>query len=258
MSMYIDDLVIEVTRNCNMGCAHCLRGDPQKLTMNRLYFRRLLREVDYINSLTLTGGEPSLVPHKIEEVIDEVRRAGTIVNRFYLVTNAKRITRPFLEALQRLEWLVQDPEESYVVWSNDRFHEAAWSGVYKLEEWFEQNMRSNFGPKDGPNTYGRRFRWEDDPACILDMGRASMNMPALKALELGHFQMSDGRHVEEGVLYLNCKGVLLSSCDLSYELQDLDSAFVVGRVTDESFHLPTAFKNYPHTTMCEDAEAVAV
>ena len=34
MEIYVESLVIEVTRRCNMRCEHCLRGDAQNLDIS--------------------------------------------------------------------------------------------------------------------------------------------------------------------------------------------------------------------------------
>lgn len=56
-------LAIEVTRRCNMECAHCLRGDAQAVDMTQEIVDRFvdgLEEGMSIGDVTLTGGEPSL------------------------------------------------------------------------------------------------------------------------------------------------------------------------------------------------------
>lgn len=64
--MYISsacDVVIEVTRRCNMCCAHCLRGDAEAVDIQERYIDAFLdsfANAGYISSLTFTGGEISL------------------------------------------------------------------------------------------------------------------------------------------------------------------------------------------------------
>ena len=54
------NLCLEITRRCNMACAHCLRGDAQNVDMSHEIIDRALENVLSIGSLTFTGGEPSL------------------------------------------------------------------------------------------------------------------------------------------------------------------------------------------------------
>lgn len=55
----IYNLVLEVTRRCNMCCAHCLRGEAQNMDMQKETIDKLLDQTDSISMVTFSGGEPS-------------------------------------------------------------------------------------------------------------------------------------------------------------------------------------------------------
>ncbi len=59
MSIYVYNLVLEITRKCNAKCIHCLRGNAQNLTMSQEVIDAVFSKIDRVSSLTLTGGEPS-------------------------------------------------------------------------------------------------------------------------------------------------------------------------------------------------------
>ena len=58
--LYISDLVLEVTRRCNMSCAHCCRGDAQNCDITHKVIDDAFANLSGIGSLVFTGGEPSL------------------------------------------------------------------------------------------------------------------------------------------------------------------------------------------------------
>ena len=58
--MYVQDLILEVTRRCNMACEHCLRGDAQNMDMSTEVVDQILEHCDRIGAVTFSGGEPSL------------------------------------------------------------------------------------------------------------------------------------------------------------------------------------------------------
>lgn len=76
--MYISDVAIELTGRCNLKCEHCLRGPAQRKDISRETLLAFFQAVDSIDTLTLTGGEPSLVPHLIQD-------DGSIVVEDYLM-----------------------------------------------------------------------------------------------------------------------------------------------------------------------------
>lgn len=78
--MYISsacDVVIEVTRRCNMCCAHCLRGDAEAVDIQERYIDAFLdsfANAGYISSLTFTGGEISLnIPAIYRHYLDAIQ-----------------------------------------------------------------------------------------------------------------------------------------------------------------------------------------
>ena len=62
-------LLLEVTRQCNMACRHCMRGDAENLSMSDTIIDRIFRDTRKIGHLCLTGGEPSLAPRVIMEIL---------------------------------------------------------------------------------------------------------------------------------------------------------------------------------------------
>ena len=119
----IQDAIIEVTRRCNMKCQHCLRGNQQNLDINIDYVDKFFSKIKTIGCLTLSGGEPSLVPHIITQIIESAKRNKTEINNFYIATNAKKITEEFILAVLKLYSYCNENEISLLKYSNDNFHE---------------------------------------------------------------------------------------------------------------------------------------
>lgn len=95
----IGALIIEITRRCNMKCEHCMRGAAQPRDITTVTLERLLRPIRAIDTLTFTGGEPSLKPDIMMQALDICKRYHVVVNKVYLVTNGKKVTDEFLDAV---------------------------------------------------------------------------------------------------------------------------------------------------------------
>ena len=80
MKIAIDDLILEVTRRCNMRCPHCLRGEAESLDADIDLIPQIFEGVSEIGMLTFSGGEPSLNTAYITAVVDYIhdrlRRQG--------------------------------------------------------------------------------------------------------------------------------------------------------------------------------------
>lgn len=81
MEIYVESLVIEVTRRCNMRCEHCLRGDAQNLDISTATLSEIAKHI-YPGSVTFTGGEPSLNVPAIKRYFELAERYGTMPNFF--------------------------------------------------------------------------------------------------------------------------------------------------------------------------------
>ena len=56
----IDNITVEITRKCQLQCAHCMKGDAQNVDMSRQIIDKLLESVCSIGTLLFTGGEPTM------------------------------------------------------------------------------------------------------------------------------------------------------------------------------------------------------
>ena len=102
-----NSVFIEVTRRCNMCCAHCLRGDAESIDIQEKYIDAFLDSFEkgaYISSLTFTGGEISLNIPAIRYTLKAVKERGIAVGSFYMVTNGKAVDKMADLAMASLEW----------------------------------------------------------------------------------------------------------------------------------------------------------
>lgn len=134
MKVNFYNLSIEVTRRCNMQCRHCMRGHAQNIDLQLDKIEKILPQISNICDLTLTGGEPSMVPNIMRELLQLFQKYRVNVNNVYIVTNGKDITPEFITAC--LEWYLycDDNELSAVALSQDEFHdEIEQTNIEKLK-----------------------------------------------------------------------------------------------------------------------------
>lgn len=226
--MYLDNFVLETTRRCNMVCNHCLRGEPQNLSMPPEHIRTALSKIDFIGSVTFTGGEPFLPSglRTINLFIDQAHYFDVEVANFYIATNGLRWRNEIVETVKRLYWMCDpDNEISSVDISTDRFHMTG-SGQttsyhnfkYRLEEalLYEHGIELQINEKSPNLDYnsaipeGRAENWGTEPKEPSEI--------------IWHHGMDEHSHetqVVEDEIYLNCKGNIIHGCNWSYASQDL-------------------------------------
>ena len=220
MKAYIADLVIEVTRRCNMCCAHCCRGEAENIDITHEVIDRTLANLSGIGMLVFSGGEPSLNTEAIEYTLEVCKRKGISVSAFYVVTNAKCSDRAayerFIVACLRWYAYCDDRYICGVAQSLDMFHDEA-------DSYAEELLRglAFFREEDKKND------WENTKSPVINEGRAKelssvcYNKRELNVTWQSHeFEAYDDEiAIRDNVVYVNVLGEVLPNCDMSYESQ---------------------------------------
>jgi len=213
----IGNLIIEVTRQCNMFCDHCLRGDAQRCDLDLQHVETLFQHVESIDTLTLTGGEPSLVPHIIDGIIELASKYHIPIERFYMATNGMDISDKFMLTLIKLWNYCENSDDEYdscLDISNDGYH------GYE-EEYYKKLSVFKFTRKKSSEDY----KSYDDS--LIKAGRVLDNYSS----DIGRdntiycFEVEED-NIGDANIYLNCNGDILPDCDLSYDQQDEEALIV--------------------------------
>lgn len=234
--MIVNELVLEVTRKCNLKCQHCMRGAAQRMNMSREVIVNTLSGIDQINDITFTGGEPSLAVDVIEEIILCIIWRKISVEFFYVVTNGKNTRNRIrlLEALFKLYNRCESPESCSLQVSGDQFHnyeigtpnETHLDG-YLIEEFGERYY------KEVPFYHGHKSGYITN---VLNEGRAAQynsgnkdpeKQPLWEVYDEGDFQ------VNENEVYISANGNVTSNCNMSFARIDREAK---GNVLKESLY----------------------
>lgn len=210
MQMKFKNLMLEVTRRCNMQCNHCMRGDARDTDMDTNIIRRLFEGTREIKHLTLTGGEPSLSPEVIDYIAYYIRQTSCHVGSFFCATNAKEYSEDFVNALNKLYDLCTDKKECILSISIDQFHhEQDPIALEKYRElpYYRAVKEKGFIRKADILSEGRAEK--------LGLGRVCIPLCThFYELTMNGFFLEVGDRV-----YVNALGDVLASADLSYENQ---------------------------------------
>lgn len=221
---YIDSLVIEVTRKCNMACAHCLRGEAQKIDINTEYINNLLENVAGIGNITFSGGEPSLNIHAIEYTLQVCQERNISVGSFYVVTNGKTNALPL--AIACLKWYAycDDQDEMCgLALSKDMFHDEV--------------SRENENILRGLSFFRHDKFTDFDRVKLINAGRAE-ELGGFDKIDVGYhneefscFGDEESGYTIETMIYLSANGEIRTNCDAAYD----DDEFTIGDLNRDSF-----------------------
>ena len=123
--MEVDNLIIELTRRCNLKCDHCLRGAAQRVDIDPNTICKFLKKnnIQQIFYLSFTGGEPCLNIPAIKVITNFLVKQKISIVCFYMATNGTIFNLDMLEPFTKLYTLIEDVKDQFIIEiSNDKYH----------------------------------------------------------------------------------------------------------------------------------------
>ena len=213
---HCDKLTIELTRKCNFSCSHCLRGNAESKDFDINHFNKFIYDnnIESISTITLTGGEPLLVPDIISEIAEVIIQRNIDVNNYYIATNGSQFNIDSMRALTKLHSACSDNDTSWIEVSNSIWHEEDKNFI----PYMDLNDICMYLENDGI--------WELPRADVLDdirISQRSFLSWSNNILDEGRAKGSGSTNLEaiEKLTYINVNGdIVLDYCDCSYETQE--------------------------------------
>lgn len=124
-AIMVGDLVLMITQNCNLRCAHCFRGDAEDINITDDTIENTFLKISEVGRLTLTGGEPLYSPatlEKINKVIEAIKKNNVLVHQVQIITNGVNYSDKIEIVLKTLYDLARDKKNSKFLISGDEYH----------------------------------------------------------------------------------------------------------------------------------------
>ena len=221
MEIYVPDLILEVTRRCNMSCEHCIRGDAQAMDISDDVLKLTAKYVQP-NTVTFSGGEPSLNVPAIRSYFEFAEKYGHMPSSFFVVTNGKVNQLELAVELLKAYSKMDEPELCGVHISEDIFHESVDKdhSIMTGLSFYDKNGHASLLSVDKKDT-----RW------VINAGRAAeygwgkrVPYEIAESLEdcIEDITIVDGepRIYMTDMLYVGANGLVADQCDISYEQLD--------------------------------------
>lgn len=249
-------LEIVASKKCNLACEHCMRGDAKNEEISKETYDAIFEKVSVIENLNLGGGEISLSPVIIANLVDSLEENNVIVNSFAVTTNGTFLIQEYIDELLRLKAYIDKCRDKnitaftklpepyfYIVVSTDDFHlDQMIKNGYTLD-----NLLDNI----------KRYREAFGDECIefkgycdfevLDEGRAK-KLPEMDGINkvipkplsqrFSYTPLSQETSIIDGFLSISSDGEVLPGCNFSFENEKIFSA---GNIRDKK--LSEIFKN---------------
>lgn len=211
MEIYVTNLIIEVTRRCNMCCRHCLRGDSQNLDIDRKTIKDIISNIDAISSITFTGGEPTLNLDAIRFFFEEADRQNKLPEMFWLATNGKANQLELAQIL--LQWYpkMEDKECCGVAVSEDPFHESNKENIMKGLVFYDDSKTHSTEDK---------MDWVINKGNAKHNGIGRRNYCSDPSIDV---EYAGEDYISVNSLYVSVNGNVIGDCDYTYDEIDAEA-----------------------------------
>ena len=201
-----DGIEIEVTRRCNLACSHCVRGEAQNIDISEEIIDKLFDQINNCKSISLTGGEPLLVPDKIIYIINKIINKRIHITRFSFITNGTILNHNTIKVLESLNDLYKYCCQLYyhlfgentfpyisIGISKDVYHD---NDPQRAVDFFKKYLNENIIVRTHPDYNIEGYITREGRAEINDMG------------EIYHFKkcpLTNHRIMIDADAWVNCK-----------------------------------------------------
>lgn len=145
-------LEIEITRDCNLMCPHCMRYEPGEpmdsyrgSVIKKEYIDKLFEQTERIEMLLLTGGEPLLHPEMITYIVDKIIENHVYVEQIQMITNGTIMSESAAAALNKAYEYInsnffKEPwEKAVCLGISEGFHDNK-DTIYQVFEFYEKRL----------------------------------------------------------------------------------------------------------------------
>lgn len=169
----------------------------------------------------------------LEDICDNMIRSDN-VHSVYIVTNGRVYREKFLNKVYNLfNAVCYDEGTSLLAFSFDRYHDGCLSvnEIQKRDSNYHRTIKY-FEDRNVYDVVGKHTdRTKSHDLNIIAMGRAATFGTKILKPKLIEYEIQGGElSIKEPELYINHKGYIFSSCDLSYEEMTKRSKFYVGDI----------------------------
>lgn len=126
MNIFVSgNLVLEVIEDCNLKCDMCMRGESTHKRITKTVVNEIFKNIKYIDTLILTGGEVTLAYDEINMIINTIKKNKVTVDNCLIVVNGTIYNKKLFDLLRK------SFKKFEIAISTDYFHDKSIKEIYK-------------------------------------------------------------------------------------------------------------------------------
>lgn len=115
-------LDVEITRKCNYKCVHCLRGEPQNVTITPEIIDTMFSQLYQLDYIAIIGGETLLELDMLQYLLESIDKYNLRTKKLSMITNGSIQNSYFIDILSAFADRDKERQISVII-SDDRYHD---------------------------------------------------------------------------------------------------------------------------------------
>ncbi len=183
MKLFVENLNIFNTLNCNFKCAHCMLGETTNQNISREVLEKIFESIKIVQVLTFIGGESFMNPQALRDTLEIIKRDKVAIYKLEITTNGSLYNDEIESILDEYEEYIEMcrreiPECNFmlegekivgIIFSADEYHRQYMNQLETsnpdLANKYYKNMERLFASK--------HFYCPRDTSSIFKIGKAS-------------------------------------------------------------------------------------
>lgn len=233
MRTYIQHLGITTNDDCNLDCAHCLKGKKCNNRISDEIIEKTLDQVDVIGGISLLGGEPTLAIPQIEKIISYIVDKHISLSCLSLTINGTIYSEELIRLLDYISEYINMKNSVNFAISFDKYHKEE---IIKLglKEQFEESVNKYMQTKYFLGFREPELKWfrEGNAVNLDDRVTVPLRpMPCVMSYRNSKVVKGEKACLIGPVVTINTKGIV-TDCDAS--LINQETIYNYGNILEES------------------------
>lgn len=231
-TIHVESLVINITNICNMDCEFCLRGGSRQGKLDLALIPKIFKGISKVDTLTLTGGEPSMYPEAVTAITDYLvyHKDDIQIDGMFIATNGKVYCQELVDAVKTMMYLYMERkfgDGSYMDYSSRRFIKSMYEDMRYLfsiavsvDAYHEPIDQTNYIKYLTSGVYSEAKEWDFSNGGVLSRGRGAFISGSIYRAYQEFKAVCEDDEIMAESIYITSDGEVFADCDMSQDMEE--------------------------------------
>lgn len=230
-NIHVESLAINITNICNMDCEFCLRDGSRQGKLDLALIPKIFKGISKVDTLTLTGGEPSMYPEAVKAITDYLvsHKDDIQIDGMFIATNGKVYCQELVDAVKTMMYLYMERNfgDGSMDYSSCRFirniyedMRYSFSIAVSMDAYHEPIDQTNYIKYLTSGVYSEVKERDFSNGGVLSRGRGTFISGSIYRAYQEFKVVYKNEEITAENVYITSNGEVFADCDMSHEMEE--------------------------------------